>query len=106
MNNHLHSILERKQAGVSRMRSRQMRIHFRMAELLENHPEMIRDAQQKALQRIKNSGPATKEIYAEWYRILTTRSVEYIAKLLRGQDDENEQLRACAPFNFAEKELS
>ena len=96
----IHSILAKKQAGVSRMRDRQRRVHLRMAQLVEDRPEMIDHAVKKVTQRLENSGAATREIYIEWYRILTTWSADRIAAMLRDDSTKTEQLRACAPFDF------
>ncbi|MFT5905480.1 MAG: hypothetical protein ACI9E1_001078 [Cryomorphaceae bacterium] len=96
----IHSLLAKKQAGVSRMRDRQRRVHLRMAQLVEDRPEVIDNALKKVMQRLENSGAATREIYIEWYEILTTWSVDRIATMLRDDSANNEQLRACAPFDF------
>lgn len=90
-----------KQAGVSRMRERQMHVHERMAELIEERPEMIDRAVAKVVIRLENSGAATREIYTEWYKILTTWSSDRIAAMLRDGSSSTDQLRACAPFDFA-----
>ena len=97
----VHSLLAKKQAGVMRMRDRQKRVHERMAKLVEERPEMITKAVTKVVQRLENSGAATREIYNEWYLILTTWSRERIALMLRDDSSSTEQLRACAPFDFA-----
>lgn len=96
----IHSILAKKQAGVSRMRDRQRRVHLRMAQLVEDRPEMIDRAVKKVTQRLENSGAATREIYIEWYQILTTWSADRIVAMLRDESTNTEQLRACAPFDF------
>lgn len=96
----VRSILAEKQAGVKRMRERQIRVHERMAQLVEGSPEIIDKAVTKVMMRLENSGSATREIYAEWYKILTTWSADRIAALLRDNSCDNDQLRACAPFDF------
>lgn len=96
----IHSLLAKKRAGVSRMRDRQRRVHLRMAQLVEDRPEVIDNAVKKVMQRLENSGAATREIYIEWYEILTTWSVDRIATMLRDDSTNTEQLRACAPFDF------
>lgn len=100
----IKSLIEQKQAGVSRMRERQKRVHMRMANLVEEHPELIDDAVSKVLKRLENTGAATRDIYTKWYEILINWSAERIATLLRDDSAENEQLRACAPFDFAKKQ--
>jgi hypothetical protein len=96
----IHSLLARKQAGVCRMQERQRHVHLKMAQMLEEHPEMIEHAKKKVQHRLEISGIATKEIYLEWNEILTTWSVKKIAEMLRDEDTKREQLRACAPFDF------
>ncbi|MFT5633531.1 MAG: hypothetical protein ACI9SQ_001251 [Rubritalea sp.] len=96
----IHSLLAKKQAGVSRMHDRQRRVHLRMAQLVEDRPEVIDSAVKKVMQRLENSGEATREIYIEWYEILTTWSAERIVMMLRDDSINTEQLRACAPFDF------
>ena len=95
-----HSMLAKKQAGVSRMLDRQRRVHLRMAQLVEDRPEVIDEAVEKVMQRLENSGMETREIYIEWYQILTTWSADRIAIMLRDDSSKTEQLRACAPFDF------
>ena len=100
------SILAKKQAGVGRMRDRQRRVHQKMAQLVEDHPEVIDKAVKKVMQRLENSGAATRDIYAEWHQILTTWSAGRIATMLRDDSASTEQLRACAPFDFCNSEGS
>ncbi|MGJ8657466.1 MAG: hypothetical protein ACSHX6_13540 [Akkermansiaceae bacterium] len=96
----IHSLLAKKQAGVGRMRERQRRVHMRMAQLVEDRPEVIDDAVKRVMQRLENTGAATRDIYMEWYEILTTWSAERIACMLRDDSANTEQLRSCAPFDF------
>ncbi len=96
----IHSLLAKKQAGVVRMRDRQKRVHTKMAQLVEERPEMIDAAVKRVMQRLENSGAATRDIYTEWYQILTTWSADRIATMLRDDSTNTEQLRACAPFDF------
>jgi len=102
----IQSLKAKKQAGVARMRERQRRVHLRMAELVENSPEVLDDAVQKVMQRLENSGAATRDIYTEWYQILTTWSTGRIASMLRDEGPNTEQLRACAPFDFAGQQFT
>lgn len=95
-----HSMLAKKQAGVNRMLDRQKRVHQRMAQLVEDRPELIEDALKKVKQRLENSCVASKEIHSEWYQILTTWSIDKIVAMLRDDSPKTEQLRACAPFDF------
>lgn len=96
----LVKLMAKKQAGVQRMRSRQRIVHKRIAKMLESRPEAIDQALQKVRQRMENTGDATREIYLEWYQILTTWSLGRIVDLLRDDSDRTEQLRACAPFDL------
>ena len=101
MKDDLQAIIAKKQAGVKRMLSRQRLVHSRMASMVESRPEVIDEALSKVKQRLQNSGEATREIYLEWYQILTTWSADRIACMLRDKKNSNDQLRACAPFDFA-----
>lgn len=98
----IHTLLAKKQAGVGRMRDRQRRVHERMAKLVMESPEAIDRALNKVVKRLENSGECTRDIYLEWYEILTAWSSERIASLLRDDSCSTEQLRACAPFDFCE----
>ena len=100
------SLIALKQAGVNRMRERQKRVHMRMANLIEEHPELIHEAVDKVMQRLENTGAATRAIYLKWYDMLMDWPAERIATLLRDDSCENEQLRACAPFDFVKKKNS
>ena len=102
----IHKLLAKKQAGVSRMLERQRRVHLRMAELVEDSPEVIDEAVRRVMQRLENSGSATRDIYTEWYEILTTWSARRIASMLRDDSSVTEQLRACAPFDFGMAEAT
>jgi len=100
------SLIALKQAGVNRMRERQKRVHMRMANLIEEHPELIHEAIDKVKQRLENTGVATRAIYLRWYDILMDWPPERISQLLRGDSADDEQLRACAPFDFVKKKNS
>lgn len=96
----IHSLLAKKQAGVCRMQERQRRVHLKMAQMIEEHPEIIENAVKKVIHRLEHSGIATREIYVEWHEILTTWPVDKIVAMLRDDSTNTEQLRACAPFDF------
>ncbi len=96
----IQSLLAKKQAGVGRMRERQRHVHLKMAQMIEEHPEMIEKALEKVMHRLDHSGIATREIYVEWHEILMTWRVEQIVAMLRDESATTEQLRACAPFDF------
>jgi len=102
----IHSLLAQKEAGVNRMLSRQRCVHAKMAQLVEDTPEVIDMALTRVMQRLENSGAATRDIYMEWYQILTTWSADRIAFMLRDDCANTEQLRASAPFDFSEGEAS
>jgi len=87
------SLIALKQAGVNRMRERQ-------------NPELIHEAIDKVKQRLENTGVATRAIYLRWYDILMDWPPERISQLLRGDSADDEQLRACAPFDFVKKKNS
>ena len=102
----IHSLLAKKQAGVGRMRERQRRVHLRMAQMVEDSPEVIDDAVKRVMQRLENSGAATRDIYTEWYQILTHWSADRIAALLRDESSKTDQLRSSAPFDFCKSGVS
>ncbi len=102
----IHSLLAKKKAGVGRMRERQRLVHLRMAQLVEGSPEVIDHAMRRVMVRLENSGEATRDIYTEWYEILTTWSADRIASLLRDERSNTEQLRACAPFELSAFEVT
>lgn len=97
----LNTLIAKKQAGINRMRARQKRVHERMAELVETQPEIMESALKKVKQKLTHSTAITLELYTEWYDILSKWSADRIATLLRSDSEEHEQLRACAPFDFA-----
>ena len=96
----IKSLIAQKQAGVRRMKERQKMIHMKMAKLVEERPELIHQAVDKVIQRLENTGAATRDIYTRWHDILMEWPVERIASLLRDDCPDTEQLRACAPFDF------
>ena len=81
----IQSLQAKKQAGVGRMRERQRHVHLKMAQMLEEHPEMIENAVKKVMHRLDHSGIAAREIYVEWHEILTTWRVEQIVAMLRDE---------------------
>lgn len=100
----IKTLIAAKQAGINRMRGRQKRVHMKMATLVEERPESINDAVSKVIQRLENSGTATRAIYTKWHEILLGWPVEKIASLLRDDCPDTEQLRACAPFSFSKED--
>jgi hypothetical protein len=92
------AILARKKAGVERMRARQQRVHTRLAEYVEAHPEVINDGLSKVREQLAKPLCTAREIYKEWERILCLKSASYVAAILRDTSATTEQLRACAPF--------
>ena len=95
------AILARKKAGVERMRARQQRVHTRLAEYVETHPEVINDGLTKVREQLARPLCAAQEIYKEWERILSLKSASYVVAILRDTSATTEQLRACAPFTLA-----
>ena len=102
----IKSLIAQKQAGVRRMRDRQRLVHMKMANLVEEHPEVIGEALNRVLIRLENKGAASREIYVKWYEILETWPARRIANILRDDSLEYEQLRACAPFDFTKKSVA
>jgi N-glycosylase/DNA lyase len=96
----IKSILAKKAAGVERMRQRQLRVHSRLAEMVEKNPEVISQGLDKVREQLARPLCAARTIYLEWETILTTKSAEYIADLMRDTSDDTEQLRSCAPFTL------
>ncbi len=92
--------MKRKKAGVLRMQSRQKLVHSKMAKMIESNPSLIENAKQRVQDRLTQTGEATREIYLEWQRILSSWSMEQITGLLRSDDDQYDQIKACAPFDF------
>lgn len=95
------AILARKKAGVDRMRARQQRVHTRLAEYVETHPEIINEGLTKVREQLAKPLCTAQEIYKEWERILCLKSASYVAAILRDTSARTEQLRACAPFTLA-----
>ena len=95
------SILARKNAGVERMHARQQRVHTRLADYVEAHPEAINEGLAKVREQLAKPLCTAQEIYKEWERILSLKSASYVAAILRDTTATTEQLRACAPFSLA-----
>lgn len=96
----IHTLLAEKAAGVERMRQRQLRVHARLADQVEKNPDAIALGLEKVRAQLARPLCTARVIYMEWENILTTKSVEYIANLLRDTSSETEQLRSCAPFTL------
>ena len=95
-------ILAKKAAGVERMRARQQRVHSRLADHIDAHPDAIEAGLKKVRELISKPMCNCEEIYHEWERILKLESVSYVSAILRDTSQTTEQLRACAPFTLAE----
>lgn len=95
------SILARKKSGVERMRARQQRVHSRLAEYVEAHPEVLDEGLVRVKEQLARPLCTAHDFYKEWERILSIRSVSYVTAILRDTSPTTEQLRACAPFTIA-----
>lgn len=95
-------ILAKKAAGVERMRARQQRVHSRLADFVEQHPEALQIGLVKVREQLARPLCTAQEIYLEWERILAINSVSYVSAILRDTSETTEQIRACAPFTLAE----
>ena len=93
-------ILAEKAAGVERMRARQQRVHSRLAEFVEEHPDAMKQGLERVRDQLARPLCTAQEIYKEWERILGLKSVSYVAAILRDTSTTTEQLRACAPFTL------
>lgn len=95
----LQDILAKKKAGLKRMHARQSRVHGRIADYIEQHPECIGEAMKVVKHRL--AGPdRCNAVTREWELILQTWSVDRIIAIFREQDSVTDQLRACSPFVF------
>lgn len=102
--NTVEQILAKKAAGVERMRARQQRVHSRLADYVEAHPNAIKVGLEKVREQLTKPLCNAEEFYLEWERILDIESVSYVCAILRDTSETTEQLRACAPFTLCESE--
>ncbi|GAA5495764.1 hypothetical protein Rhal01_01943 [Rubritalea halochordaticola] len=95
----LQEILAKKKAGLRRMQARQSRVHGRIADYIEQHPNCVKEAMSVVKQRL--AGPdRCNAVTREWELILQTWGLERIIAIFRDQDPVTDQLRACSPFVF------
>lgn len=94
----LAEILARKKAGIEDLYTRRQRQGERLAQWVEQTPDAIERGLSVLQRRLTRQNCHARELSIQWVNILTSQPREEIVKLLRSPSEEDDPLRACAPF--------